>query len=103
MSTYEIIDVLNRQDCVDGRGTLRRYSTADGRPLATGFYVVCDPAPAGELRFDHGTLYHGPYPFELTSRPVLEQEVRSWPVQDPRSASCPAAPRALRFAVDWQL
>ena len=103
MTRYEIIDVVGRNNFVDGAGKTRRYATADGRPLLGGYYVVFDAAPEGVLYFDETTRYQGPYPAELTSRIQLERQVKSWLPQDPRPLAGAPAPALASFTTDWQV
>lgn len=103
MTQYEIIDVVGRYQFVDGAGRMRRYATADGRPLPDGYYVVFDTDLEGDLYFDRSTRYQGPYPAELTSRTQLEKQVRSWLPQSQRPQSVRSSPGMASFTMDWEM
>ena len=74
---HEIVKVLNERKLIDCESFERRYQTADGQPLAAGFYFVSWPGqPDSDPHdFDEHARFNGPYKDHSQAERALQQFV----------------------------
>ncbi|MCQ8103764.1 hypothetical protein NP590_06575 [Methylomonas sp. SURF-2] len=58
---FDIVSVFEDFCLIDPESYQRKYRTADGQPLAAGYYVVNWPEHISSRRFDEQASFNGPH------------------------------------------
>ena len=85
---HEIVKVLDDRVLSDRECNKCPYATADGHPLAPGYYIVCWPPGIEGPRYDENATYYGPFIQQRQAELLLLHCIEDYARKHLRKSEC---------------